>query len=143
MVRTRRWCLLLSLAAAAPAAAQPRLVANGQQPGAPTGAQPAGNLIFEEYQTAYLDGQHAGYTRLTVQEVTPPSGMSYIRAVREMRLTMKRFGDTSMSRAITGTDELRDGRVLGVFIQQGLGKELNQMVRGVVQGPQLHVTADG
>lgn len=126
MSRARWWCLLLSLVAGASAV-----------------AQPAGKLIFEEYQTASLDGQHAGFTRMTVQEMVRQDGVSVLRAIREMRLTMKRFGDTSTSRAVTGTDELRDGRVLGVFIQQGLGKELNQVVRGIVQGPQLHVTAEG
>src|SRR4051794_35091538 len=133
MARARWWSLLLPLLAAAPAAAQPRLVAGTSQPGTPTTTQPAGNLIFDEYQIAYLDGQHAGFARMTVQEIMRQDGVPVIRAMREMRLTMKRFGDTSTTHAITGTDELRDGRVLGVFIQQKLGKDHDQVVRGTVQ----------
>jgi transglutaminase-like putative cysteine protease len=143
MVRARWWSLLLPLLAAAPAAAQPRVVAGTSQPGTPTAAQPAAKLLDDEYQVAYLDGQHAGYARMTVQEVMRQDGTPVIRAMREMRLTMKRFGDTSTTHAITGTDELSDGRVLGVFIQQKLGNNVNQVVRGAVQGQQLHVTADG
>src|SRR5438874_1147362 len=66
-----------------------------------------------------------------------------LRAERELRLTMKRFSDTSTVRAINVTDELRDGHVLAAYQTQSLGKEINQMMRGIVQGPQLHVTADG
>jgi len=143
MVRARWWSLLLPLLAAAPVAAQPRVVAGTSQPGTPTTTQPAGNLIFDEYQIAYLDGQHAGFARMTVQELMRQDGVPVMRAMREMRLTMKRFGDTSTTHAITGTDELRDGRVLGVFIQQKLGKDHDQVVRGAVQGTKLRVTADG
>jgi hypothetical protein len=71
------------------------------------------------------------------------NNLKFQRASRLLSLTLKRFGDIAKVEAITGTDEMPDGRVLGVFMRQGLGKEVHLTVRGIVKDNQLNVTADG
>jgi hypothetical protein len=101
-----------------------------------------GTLVREEWQAASIDGLRAGYVQLTVHDLES-NGMKFQRASRLLSLTLKRFGDIAKVEAITGTDELPDGRVLGIFMRQGLGKEVHLTVRGVVQNNQLNVTAEG
>ena len=55
-----------------------------------------------------------------------------IRASREMKLSVLRHGDQATVQVIAGTDELPDGRVLGTFMTQMLGKKITQQVHGAV-----------
>jgi len=117
------------------------VVAFAQEPIRPLNMNPT-PVVREEWQTASIDGMRAGYVQLTVQDMQS-NGMQFQRASRLLSLTLKRFGDIARIEAVTGTDELSDGRVLGVFMRQGLGKEVHLTVRGIVQGNQLNVTAEG
>jgi len=101
-----------------------------------------GTLIREDWQAASIDGIRSGYVQFTVHE-HETNGIKFLRAARKLSLTLKRFGDIAKVEAITGTDEMPDGKVLGVFMRQVLGKDVNLTVRGVVSGNQLHVTAEG
>jgi hypothetical protein len=133
-MRTSRgcWCLavLLSLTGS--------LTAQSPQP-----AAPAGKLIQDVWETAYLDGYRVGFLHLSIEEVTPPSGGKYLRAARDLNFSVRRGPDVARIKAVTGTNEAADGTVLGVFMQQGLSEKVVQDLRGTVQGNQLRVKAVG
>lgn len=112
-----------------------------QEPLAPP-RKPQPKTIREDWQSATIDGQRAGYVVFTVQEYDV-EGQKIFRATRRLQLTLKRFGDIAKVEAETGSDETPEGQVTGVFMRQGLGRGIELSVRGVVQGSQLHVTADG
>lgn len=117
------------------------VVAVAQEPiGAPK--PQIGTLVREDWQSASIDGVRAGYVQFTVHEHNS-NGIKFLRASRKLSLTLKRFGDIAKIDAMTGTDEMADGPVLGVFMRQALGKDVNLTVRGVVKDNQLHVTAEG
>ncbi|MFL5329650.1 MAG: transglutaminase family protein [Gemmataceae bacterium] len=109
----------------------------------PIGTVPTNKrLISESWHTATLAGLRSGYVHLTVHEVTRGE-QKILRAERTLTLTVQRFGQAAQIGATTGTDETPDGKVLGVFMTQGLGKQVDLVLRGVVTGNQLHVTAEG
>jgi predicted transglutaminase-like cysteine proteinase len=118
------------------------LAARADEPLAPPKSQ--GQLVQEVWQAASIGGERAGYFHFTVQEMQSPSGVKFLRASRTLSLTLKRFGDVARIDAVIGNDETPDGKVLGVFMKQGLGKQFDLVVRGVVKNDQvLHVTAAG
>jgi hypothetical protein len=120
------------------------------QPRPPQQPQPAiqapaanGKLVRDDWDIAYLDGFRVGYTRLKVEEMALPNGTKFYRASRELSLTVRRGPDLARIQFQGGTDELANGQVLGVFMQQGLGAQVQQTLQGTVQGNQLNVTAKG
>jgi hypothetical protein len=80
-----------------------------------------------------------------VEEYDHVSGQKIYQASKELSLTVRRGQDLAHIQALSGTDEMADGRVVGVFMRQLLGKQSEQVLRGVVEnnGKQLHVTAQG
>src|SRR3954466_12468931 len=110
-----RWCLAVILFAPSLLPAQPPQLAQPQSPG---------KLVRDEWETAYLDGYRVGYTRLTVQELTSPSGTKYLQASRDLNFSVKRGRDLARIKAVTGTHETADGTVLAVFMQQGLAAQV-------------------
>src|SRR5262245_49867147 len=149
MCAFRKYYLTLGLSlvsvVVAPARAQQPAIAG--IPNAPANANPVakGRIIQEAWDVAYLNGKRGGYVRLVVEEVPHPSGKTIIRASRDLMLSVRRHGNKATVQLIAGTDELPDGRVLGTFMTQMLGKQIQQQVRGVVEpeGKQLHLTAQG
>lgn len=103
---------------------------------------PEPKLIKEVWQSASIDGQRSGYVHFTVHEIQS-NGQKVLRAGRTLHLTLKRFGDTVKIQAETGTHELPDGRVVGVFMTQSLGKAVQLELNGVVRGQMLHTKAEG
>ena len=126
------WCLAIVLLGTGYLPAQP-----------PPPAPPAGKLVQDIWETAYLDGMRVGFMHLSVEEVTPPSGNKYLRAARDLNFSVRRGPDVARIQALTGTDETPEGTVLGVFMKQLLSAKLTQELRGKVEGNQLHVTAVG
>jgi transglutaminase-like putative cysteine protease len=101
-----------------------------------------GRLLQDTWETAYLGDVRAGYVRYTVRELDEGGG-KFLRASKELNLSVRRFGEVSSTRAELGTDETPDGKVLGVFMRQGLGKQQTMELIGVVNGKTLDVTVRG
>jgi transglutaminase-like putative cysteine protease len=111
-------------------------LAGGQPPG-----QPEGKLVLDLWDVAYLQGARAGHVRTTVHE-HDAGGQKVYRGAVEMNLSVKRFNDTVQLRALTGTDETADGKVVGVFMRQQLGQNKVLSITGQVVGGQLKLTLD-
>jgi hypothetical protein len=140
MRMSRGCCLVLAWLTAAP------LLAVGQapvQPVANTAPAPRGKLVRDDWDIAYLDGYRVGYVRLVVDEYDHAGGGKVYRASREMDMTVRRGPSLARLQVLAGTDELADGRVLGVFMRQGLATQVQQELRGKVEGRQLRVKAEG
>jgi predicted transglutaminase-like cysteine proteinase len=120
-----RWCLGLVLVAA-PAAAAP----------------PEGKIVLETWETAYLQGNKTGYVH-TVTRETEKDGRKLLHTSKELHLTVRRFGNVVDLRMLTGDSETADGKVVGVFMKQFLGKEQALQVEGTVNGGNLDVTVVG
>src|SRR4051794_39481245 len=81
-------CLALALFAAplfaSPCGAQAPAIVGA--PTVPGNAQaPAGKLVQEAWDIAFIDGKRAGYVHLVVEELPHKSGEKIIRASRELR----------------------------------------------------------
>jgi transglutaminase-like putative cysteine protease len=131
-----RWALLvgiLALTAGFASAAEPL--------GAP---QPAGKLVREQWEVAYLDGFRAGFVRFTVREVAGPDGQPVLSATKDLYLTLKRFGQAIAIQAQTGSVETAGGQVLAVSMRQGLAKQQQLVMTGTVEdGKQLRLKVAG
>ena len=111
-----------------------------QEPASP--AKEPGKLVKETWQTAKIGDERSGYMHLTIRELEA-NGKKYFRGSRKLSLTVKRFGQPVRIEATQGTDETEDGTVVGVFMKQGLAQNIELTLRGIVEGEQLHVVADG
>lgn len=105
-------------------------------------AEPPRKLIAETWDAAFLDGTKSGHFHTTVHEVQ--QGDQALRSVqRTLQLTIKRFGQLAQIDAQVGTLETPTGQVLGVSMNQGLGKNQQLLLVGKVVGDFLHVTLEG
>lgn len=109
----------------------------------PLRAEPAGKLVKETWDAAYLEGAKVGHAHTTVRELER-DGQKLLRTVMELDLSIQRYNATARLRMETGTDETPDGKVLAVVLRQFQGKDQQVLLTGVVEGRQLHLkTADG
>src|SRR5437763_7605940 len=133
--------LILSPLVVHPVLAQPPVGAGA--PVTPAAATPPGKTLQDVWDIAYLDGKRAGYVRLLVKEIPLPNGQKYIQAQRELKLTVRRYEDVAQVQVTAGTNESPEGKVLGTFMVQGLGKQITQQVKGTVEGNRLRLSAAG
>jgi len=105
-------------------------------------AEPMGKPVREDWDAAYLDGQKAGHVHTTVREIER-DGQKVLRTTMTLELTLKRFQDTVKMGVETGTEETPEGKVVGVFMKQSLGKEQTLQLTGQVEGEYLHVKVSG
>jgi transglutaminase-like putative cysteine protease len=105
-------------------------------------AEPRDAAVQHIWEAAYLRQTRAGYVHTTVNEFTR-QGQKIVKATVDLSLTVKRFNDTVNLRMETGTEEAADGKVLAVSMRQFLGKDQQLIMRGTVEGEQLHVKVDG
>lgn len=127
MKRASVWCLGLLLLAS-PVQAAPEA--------------PAGKVVKDLWDAAYLDGTRAGYVHTNVVEVER-DGATVLRTTLTLDMTLKRFNDTIRMSVETGTEETSDGKVVAVFMRQSLGKDQQLALTGTVDGKQLHVKVNG
>src|SRR5688572_8133148 len=100
------------------------------------GGEMSGKAVLEFWDAAYLRGNRAGHVH-TVTERFERKGQPILRATVELRLKVRRFNDVVDLGMDTGTWEAPDGRVLGTFMRQYLGKAKRLEIIGIVQGDQL------
>jgi hypothetical protein len=98
-------------------------------------------LVLDFWDAAYLQGARAGYVHTYVQEFSR-DGTSLLRATMELRLIVKRSGETIQLGMDTGTVESLDGKVVGTFLKHFLGKSKTLEINGIVEGNMLHLTLD-
>jgi hypothetical protein len=110
--------------------------------GSAAAAEPMGKVVREDWDAAFLDGQKAGHVHTTVRELER-DGKKVLRTTMALELTLKRFEDTVKMGVETGTEETPEGKVVGVFMKQSLGKEQTLQLTGTVEGEQLHVKVAG
>jgi len=97
------------------------LVVAGALMSAEPAKQPAGKLVRDIWDAAYLDGTRAGYIHTSVRE-TEKDGKKYYQTTVALELTLRRFQDVIRQQMETGTVETEDGKVTAVSMQQSLGK---------------------
>lgn len=102
--------------------------------------QPA-RAVLDLWDVAYLQGARAGYVHTMVHE-TEKDGVTLLRSTLELRLTVKRSGDVIQLGMDTGTLETPEGKVVGVFTKQFLGKKQTLSLAGIVSGDMLNLTLD-
>ncbi len=94
-------------------------------------ADPAGKLVRESWDAAFLDGEKAGHYHTEVREFQR-EGQTILRVTRTLRLTIKRNNDIARIEAEIGNEETRNGKLLGVFMTQGLGTDQQLKLSGAV-----------
>ncbi len=103
--------------------------------------EPQGKVVLDLWEVAYLKAGKAGYVHTTVREIERgPEKVLRVRA--ELRLMVKRFNDTIQLQMDNGNDETPDGKVVGVFMRQYLGKDKQLLLTGTIKAKQLSVTVD-
>ncbi len=75
--------------------------------------------------------QQIGYSHLRIEPVVQ-NGAKVTRVTRELRIKFKREGQVAELKADTGTEETEEGKVIGVFMKQWIGKEQALAWRGEV-----------
>lgn len=105
-------------------------------------AQPAGKLLQETWDAAYLDGVKAGYFHTTQHEIKR-GDQTVHRFSQKMHLTIRRFGQTARTEAIIGDETTPDGKIVGVFMSQDLGQNQRLELSGKVEGKILKVRVKG
>lgn len=105
-------------------------------------AEPAGRIVHETWDAAFLDGYKAGFFHTLVRAVER-DGKKLLCTNMEMDLTVKRFNDTANLRMETGSEETEYGKVTGVSMKHFLAKAQQLVLTGTVEGDQLHVKVNG
>jgi transglutaminase-like putative cysteine protease len=105
-------------------------------------AEPRDAVVQHIWEAAYLGQARAGFVHTTVNEFTR-QGQKIVKTTVDLSLTVKRFNDTVNLRMETGTEETPVGKVLAVSMRQFLGNDQQLLMRGTVEGEQLHVKVDG
>src|SRR5947208_12396380 len=89
-----------------------------------------------------MGGGRAGYVHTHVNEYDM-SGRKIFRAVTELRLHVKRFGEPIQLNMDSGTFETDKGKVVGTILRQFLGKTRQAEIIGLVKDGELHLKLDG
>ena len=107
----------------------------------PARAEAPGRTIEDAWDAAYLQGVQTGFFHTTVRE-TERDGAKYLQTTVEMDLRIKRYNATVQLRMITGNEETPDGKVTAVSMTQFLDRGKQLVLKGAVEGKQLHITVD-
>jgi hypothetical protein len=103
---------------------------------------PAGKIVSDQWDAAYLDANRAGYIHTTVREIER-DGKKLYQTTIALDLTLRRFQDVIRQQMESGTVETADGKVTAVSMSQTLGKEQKLTLIGTVEGAQLRVKVSG
>jgi Transglutaminase-like superfamily len=106
------------------------------------GEKPVGKVVMDLWDAAYLQGGRAGHVHTFVEEFER-DGEKLLRTTVELRLKVKRFSDTVELGMDSGDVSTPEGKVVGVFMRQMLGKSKKLEIAGVVKDGRVHLTLDG
>jgi len=98
-------------------------------------------LVMDLWDAAYMEGGKAGYIHTMVAE-HERGERKLFQATVQLNLTVKRFQQTIQLQMDTGTIEAEDGKVIGTFMRQYLGRGKMLEVTGAVVGNELRLTQD-
>ena len=101
-----------------------------------------GKVVLDLWDIAYLSDGKAGYVHTVAKEIDL-DGKTVIHTTVEVRLTVKRFNDVIQMSMDTGTIETKEGKVVGIFMKQYLGKQQQLQVDGTVVGNQIELVLNG
>ncbi len=101
-----------------------------------------GKILLDTWDTAYLGDGKAGYIHTIAKEIDQ-EGNTLIHTTIELRLRVKRLDGVAEVAMDTGTIETKTGRVVGTFMKQFLGRQLQNQIDGVVAGKQIELTHNG
>jgi Transglutaminase-like superfamily len=101
------------------------------------GEEPRGQVVEETWQSAKLDGTHAGYAHTIVREIAR-DGKKVWQTTVELRLALNR-GQPIQLRMETGSEETPEGKVTAVTMRQFQGRQLLLDMRGTVRDDELEV----
>jgi transglutaminase-like putative cysteine protease len=105
-------------------------------------SQSAAGLVEDIWETAQIDGVKIGYAHTRVQEHSSPEGKRLL-ATCDLDLTFRRQGSVLRLHVEQGTEELADGRVVGVFMRQGQAGGPRLELIGNLEDGKMHVKVDG
>jgi hypothetical protein len=105
-------------------------------------AQPKDKLIYETWDAVYLDGAKAGWVHTTVHE-SERGDQKVQHATLALDLTLRRSKDTIHQHMEVTSDETTAGKVTAVSMRQLLAKNQEMVLKGTVEGDQLHVKVEG
>jgi predicted transglutaminase-like cysteine proteinase len=105
-------------------------------------AQSSQKASDEIWYAAFIAGKKNGYSRYTVEPVNSDEG-TISRATQQMRLYLNRGGTRVELKQDMGTDELPNGKVVGVFMKQWIGQEQALTMIGKLVGNKMSVTVEG
>src|SRR5262245_38213778 len=119
------------------------LVLHLPAPAVQPAGQPRGKIVLEHWDAAYLQGGRAGYVRTVVEELEDRAKEQKLyRTTMTLKLKVKRFNDVIELGMDTGTTETADGKVLGTFMRQYLGKNKTLEITGTVKGKEIQLVMD-
>lgn len=104
--------------------------------------EPAASRPVDAWDAAYLEGVRIGFFHTRTQEIKQNDHVFFHTSL-EMDLKIKRYGAIARLHMVNGTDELEDGKVVGVFMTQDQEGDKKLILRGKVEGDQLEVTVQG
>src|SRR5579871_2651316 len=107
----------------------------------PVRAEAPGRTVEDSWDAAYLQGVKTGFFHTTVREMER-DGARYLRTTVEMDLRIKRYNATVQLRMITSDEETPEGKVTAVSMTQFLDKGKQLVLKGTVEGTQLHLKVD-
>ncbi len=101
-----------------------------------------GKIVLESWDAAYLGESKAGHVHTITKEVNL-NGEKALHTTVELRLTLKRNDTVVQMSMDTGSVESAEGKVLGVFMKQFLGKKQQTQIEGTVVGNQVQLLLNG
>src|ERR1043165_1258357 len=104
--------------------------------------QAGGKTLLETWDVAYLGDGKAGYVHTIAKEIEV-AGETLVHTTVELRLTLKRFSDVIEMSMDTGSIDTKNGKVVGVFMKQYLGKKQQLHIQGTVADNQIELTLNG
>jgi hypothetical protein len=107
----------------------------------PAAADSPGELVEESWEIAQIEGAKVGFLHSTVHRIGSEGGKR-LRTTAELDLTFKRHNTLLHLRRVSGTEETRDGKVIGVFMRQGPEGGRQLVLAGSLEEGRMHVRID-